>query len=96
MDYASDVERYEVVKNIEVQDKKTSLFESVVNVAVGYGVSLASQLIIFPIFNIHITLSENIQIGIWFTVISIIRSFAIRRYFNWRSKKDICQRINSR
>ena len=65
-----------------MQSKKNSLIESFTNVAIGYGIAIASQLIIFPIFNIHITLSENFLIGLWFTVISITRSYVIRRWFN--------------
>lgn len=65
-----------------MQTRKNSLIESFTNVTIGYGVAIASQLMIFPIFNIHITLPENFLIGIWFTIISIIRSYIIRRWFN--------------
>ncbi len=67
-----------------MQSKKNSFIESLTNVTIGYGVAIASQLIIFPIFDIHITLSENFLIGLWFTIISIIRSYIIRRCFNRR------------
>lgn len=64
------------------QTRKMSLVESVSNVAIGYGVALLSQLLIFPFFNIHISLQDNILIGAWFTVISIARSYVVRRIFN--------------
>jgi hypothetical protein len=64
------------------QTKKHSFLESLTNVGVGYGVALASQVLIFPLYGIHIPLSDNIAIGIWFTVISIIRSYVLRRWFN--------------
>lgn len=67
------------------QSRIQSLTESVLNVAIGYGVALASQLVIFPAYGIHITLADNIVIGAWFTVISIVRSYALRRFFNRRS-----------
>ncbi len=67
-----------------MQTKQNSFIESLINVAIGYGVAIVSQLIIFPIFNINITLSENFLIGLWFTIISIIRSYIIRRWFNKR------------
>lgn len=63
------------------QTRKASFAESILNVAIGYGVALASQIIVFPWFGINIPLSSNIAIGVVFTVISIIRSFAIRRLF---------------
>lgn len=64
------------------QSQKHSLIESLVNVAVGYGIALVSQLLIFPLFGIHISLQDNIIIGLLFTVVSIARSYALRRLFN--------------
>lgn len=56
--------------------------ESLINVAIGYIVAFLSQIIIFPMFNIYVPLSDNLLIGLWFTVISIFRSYVVRRYFN--------------
>jgi len=69
-----------------MQSKKYSLIESCFNVAIGYLVALISQLLIFPMFDIHISMTKNLEIGLWFTVISLIRSYFIRRLFN-RIKK---------
>ena len=65
-----------------MQSRTQSAIESCLNVIIGYAVALASQLAIFPMFGIQIPLSDNIAIGAWFTVISIIRSYAVRRMFN--------------
>jgi hypothetical protein len=64
------------------QTRLSSFGESCLNVAIGYGVALVSQLVVFPLFGIHIPLSSNIAIGAIFTVISIVRSYVIRRAFN--------------
>ena len=64
------------------QTKKHSLIESTINIAIGYLVALASQLVIFPFYGIEISIRQNLAIGAWFTVISIIRSYALRRWFN--------------
>lgn len=64
-----------------MQLKRHSLLESFVNVAVGYGVALLSQILVFPIFNIQVSFEQNIYIGLIFTVISIIRSYLLRRCF---------------
>ena len=69
-----------------MQTKIHSIVESLTNVAVGYGVALASQIVVFPIYGIHIPLSTNIAIGAWFTVISIARSYIIRRWFTKRTE----------
>lgn len=63
------------------QSKRMSLAESLFNVAVGFGVAIGAQLIIFPIFNIHIAFKDDLLIGALFTVVSIVRSFALRRLF---------------
>jgi hypothetical protein len=66
------------------QTRLGSLIEAAMNIAIGYGVALVSQIAIFPMFGIHVSLSANLLIGAWFTVISLARSYAIRRWFNAR------------
>lgn len=58
-----------------------SLVESLANVAVGYGVAVVTQILIFPIFGLHTTLAQNLMMGAIFTVVSIGRSYALRRLF---------------
>ena len=48
---------------------------------VGYGVAVVTQILIFPIFGLHTTLAQNLKMGAVFTVVSIARSFALRRVF---------------
>lgn len=64
------------------QTRLGSLIESLINIFIGYGVALASQIVIFPMFGIHIPISSNLWIGAWFTLISLVRSYIIRRWFN--------------
>lgn len=66
-----------------MQSRRQSMIETAVSVAIGYVVALLSQIAIFPLFGIHATLSDNMLIGAWFTVISVIRGYAVRRFFNW-------------
>lgn len=66
------------------QTRKGSAVEAVCNVAIGYIVAVCSQVVIFPWFGIHVALSDNLVIGLWFTVISLARSYIIRRVFNRR------------
>ena len=69
------------------QTKTGSLIESIINIFIGYIVALVSQILIFPIFDINISFSENILIGAWFTLISLVRSYIIRRWFNAKLHK---------
>lgn len=70
-----------------MQTRLGSLAESCVNIGIGYGVAVASQVVILPLFNVHLPLRDNMLIGAYFTVISLIRSYAIRRWFNGRMRK---------
>ena len=68
------------------QTKAHSLIESVSNTAIGFGVGLASQILIFPMFGIHIKLSQNMKMAAWFTAISIARGYVVRRWFTHRTE----------
>jgi hypothetical protein len=56
--------------------------ESVTNVAVGYGVAVGTQLVVFPWFGLDVPMTDTLLIGAVFTVVSIVRSYALRRLFN--------------
>jgi hypothetical protein len=64
------------------QSRIESLVESICNIIIGYSVALAAQMVIFPLFEIHITHGEHAMIGVLFTVVSLVRSYFIRRLFN--------------
>lgn len=64
------------------QSRRMSFAESVANVAIGYGVAVTSQVIVFPWFGINVPLSSNLGIGFVFTAISLGRSYLLRRVFN--------------
>jgi hypothetical protein len=63
------------------QSRVMSFVEAVTNVVVGYGVAVITQILIFPIFDLHTTLAQNLQMGAIFSFVSIARSFALRRLF---------------
>ncbi|WP_373504085.1 hypothetical protein [Aestuariivirga sp.] len=63
------------------QSRLMSLAEAVANVIVGYTVAVVTQILIFPIFGLHATLAQNLKLGLVFTVVSIGRSYALRRLF---------------
>ncbi|MFT3687770.1 DUF7220 family protein [Paenirhodobacter sp.] len=63
------------------QSRLMSLVESVANVIVGYGVAVVTQLMVIPWFGLPARLDDALAIGAIFTVVSIARSFALRRLF---------------
>jgi hypothetical protein len=58
-----------------------SLVEAVANVVVGYGIAVATQLIVFTWFGLPVRLDDALAIGAIFTVVSIVRSHLLRRAF---------------
>ncbi len=63
------------------QSHVMSLVEAIANVVVGYGVAVATQILVFPVFGLQTTLAQNLKLGLVFTVVSIARSFTLRRVF---------------
>ncbi|BBF93358.1 DUF7220 family protein [Blastochloris tepida] len=63
------------------QSRAMSLLESIVNILVGLGVAMAANAIILPLLGFAISLQQNLQIAAFMTVVSILRSYALRRLF---------------
>jgi hypothetical protein len=72
--------------NVMRQSRRMSLVEAAANVMIGYGIAVATQVMVFPIFGIHITLADDLRIGLVFAMVSILRSYALRRLF------EVCRR----
>lgn len=64
------------------QTRTHSAIEAVTNIAIGYAVAIAAQIVIFPLFGIHASARDHLLIGLAFTVVSLVRSYALRRLFN--------------
>ena len=65
-----------------MQSRTMSLIEALANVLVGYGVAVATQAVVFPLFGLQASLDQNLAIGLIFTFVSLVRSYALRRVFN--------------
>ena len=63
------------------QSRAMSLVEAVANVVVGYGVAVVTQILILPVFGLQTTLAQNLKMGAVFTIVSLGRSYALRRLF---------------
>lgn len=64
-----------------MQTKRYSLIESITNIVIGYFIAFIGQLIIFPLIEIEIKINQNLIIGLYFMIISLCRSYLIRRFF---------------
>lgn len=76
-----------------MQLKKHSLFEAITNIFVGYTVNMLANFVIFPLWGWSITIRQNIEIGIVYTVISLIRSYLLRRAFTHLTERSINEGI---
>ena len=70
-----------------MQTKKQSIIETITSILIGYIISLVSLFIIFPILGIESSSGKNIIITFYFTAISLIRGYFVRRYFNKKQNK---------
>lgn len=71
--------------------KLKSLTESIVNIIPGFAVAYLSNLYILPLFAEGIAVSDHftmLQIGFWYTIISILRSYVFRRLFERLGEKE--------
>lgn len=67
------------------QTRLGSFIEAMMNVAIGFGINFVANLVILPQFGFtSLTLKTNFYIGIAYTVVSVVRSYVIRRWFNAR------------
>lgn len=64
------------------QSRKHSMLEAIINVVVGFSINFLLNMLVFPLFGWEISAAQNIALGVIYTVISIVRSYSLRRVFN--------------
>jgi len=64
------------------QTKLGSFVEAWANIAVGFTINFFANMVILPLFGFHVTAGSAFEIGLIFTVISLVRSYVLRRWFN--------------
>ena len=65
-----------------MQSKIDSLIESILNVGIGFGVSVVANFVIFPWVGITASTTQVIAVGIFMTFVSVARSYFVRRWAN--------------
>ena len=63
------------------QSKRWSLIEAATNTIVGYALAVATQFAVFPLFGLQVGVIDNLGLGLIFTVVSVLRGYALRRVF---------------
>ena len=86
-----------MIKKVTSQSRAMSFVETIANVVVGFLLAILTQVAMLPLFGLQVSVSDNLSIGGIFTLISIARSFALRRLFEGsrRAKEDVVLRDQS-
>lgn len=72
-----------------MQTRKGALIESLAGTAIGFVISvLVWQFVINPLWNLHTGIIDNLSITLLFTVVSVVRSYYVRRVFNHMHNKN--------
>jgi len=66
-----------------------SFAEAAVSNLFGIALSVLVQMVVFSVYDIEVSLIDNLSIVLIFTVVSIIRTFIFRRLFNWLGEKPL-------
>ena len=66
------------------QSRLGSFIEALFNVAIGFAINFVANMLILPLIGFHITAGQNLFIGLLYTIVSVGRSYVIRRWFNAR------------
>lgn len=82
---------------MSAQSRFFSMVEVVTGTAIGFGVALVAQLVLFPLYGIKVPLHTQVELVWWFTGISIARGYLVRRGFvqfhkwlhKWRENREI-------
>jgi hypothetical protein len=59
-----------------------SFIEAWANIAIGFSINWFANMLILPLYGFHIKPGAAFSMGLLFTVISLVRSYVIRRWFN--------------
>ena len=65
---------------------KREIKESILDVGSGFFLAIIIQITIFPFFDLHPTIFENIEIALIFTVVSMTRSTIWRWWFKRKER----------
>ncbi len=71
------------------QSRRGSLAESIANVAIGYVVAVATQMAVLPLFGMSGRTQDHLAIAGIFSMVSVARSYCVRRVFNWLTKQSV-------
>jgi hypothetical protein len=79
------------------QSKLGSLIEVCVNIVIGFAINWLANIWILPLYGFNVTGGQAFSMGLIFTVISVVRSYCVRRWFNahlHRASLELARRMS--
>ena len=70
-----------------MQTKRQSLIETLTSVFVGWLIGVILNMLVLPLFDYDVNLTDGVLISIIFTAVSVVRSYVVRRFFNSKEIK---------
>lgn len=64
------------------QTRLGSWLEALSNIVVGFSINWCANMLVLPLFGFQVSGTQAFHIGLIFTAIALVRSFALRRVFN--------------
>jgi hypothetical protein len=65
------------------QSVANSAKETLLDVGIGFAISLVAQIYFLAILDVPITLEKNVKFAVIMTLVSLARKFLVRRFFEW-------------
>jgi hypothetical protein len=65
------------------QTRLGSFIEAWINVLIGFSINWVMNMLILPLYGFQVTGGQAFSMGLIFTVVSVARSYAVRRWFNY-------------
>jgi hypothetical protein len=64
------------------QTRLGSWIEAWANIAIGFAINWTANMLVLPVFGFDVSATVAFHIGLVFTLISLVRSYVLRRVFN--------------
>jgi hypothetical protein len=64
------------------QTRRESIIEAWTNIVIGFSINYTANLIFLPMVGAELTAANNFWLGWLYTAVSILRQYALRRWFN--------------
>ena len=71
------------------QTRLESFIESAINTGLGFLVAMVTQILVYPLFDIDVTVGDQALLALIFTAVSLVRGYVVRMYFNTYFKHTV-------